>query len=244
MILLTEKRLCHNHASSEAKNKTKDMSLNSTELNDTSLIFYTDFSNYNPDHWVVETKKATVSQVDDCLEIDADSGCTVWLNRKLTAPVTIRYAVTVMDQGRPNDRVSDNNVFWMATDPKSLANFFAPKRYGNFTEYHSLKLYYVGMGGHDNTKTRFRRYKGNGDRPLLEKHDLSDSKYLITPNKRIEIVIEVNERGTRYFRDGKLIYDFKDDSPYMDGYFGFRTVKNRMRIDELKIVKKIKEPAR
>lgn len=129
------------------------------------------------------------------------------------------------------------NCFWLATDPKNPDNFFAKPsiRNGKFGTYDGLKLYYVGLGGHHNTKTRFRRYTGNGDKPLLPEHDLSDQIFLITPNKKNQIKIIVYENHIQYYRNEELIYDFYDEEPYSSGYFGIRTVNNHMSVDNFKI---------
>ena len=137
------------------------------------------------------------------------------------------------------DRVSDNNCFWMATDPTSPEDFFknANQRTGKFYDYNTLHLYYVGNGGHNNTKTRFRRYDGNFERPLLPEHDLSDEKFLITANKKMHIEIIVKDSTTSYSRDGEVIFQINDPNPYTKGYFGFRTVNNHMIIENFKVIK-------
>ena len=93
----------------------------------------------------------------------------------------------------------------------------------------------MGYGGHDNTKTRFRRYDGNMDRPLLPEHDLSDKKFMIVPNKKMHITHIVNGKQVKYLRDGEVIFELKDENPYTSGYFGIRTVENHMEIRNLKI---------
>lgn len=67
--------------------------------------------------------------------------------------------------GGKNDRISDLNQFWMANDPNNY-NLFT--RNGVFEAYDSLQLYYVGMGGNSNTTTQLRKYRGNGQRVLLQ----------------------------------------------------------------------------
>lgn len=198
------------------------------------MIFASEFRSADLDAWQVESRRAEVKVVASGLEIDAADGCTVWLKEKLQAPLSIDFAVTVMDEEQPNDRVSDMNVFWMAEDPRQ-EDLLAVPRQGDFSDYHGLRQYYVGMGGHSNSKTRFRRYTGNGDRPLLPEHDLTAPEYLLQANVPMQIRIEVDQSGTRYFRDGRLIYHIVDDDPYLQGWFGFRTVRNRMRIHYLTI---------
>lgn len=125
----------------------------------------------------------------------------------------------------------------MAKDPENPDALFAnsEKRGGKFSNYDSLRLYYMGVGGHDNSKTRFRRYTGKGDRPLLPEHDLSEPKYLIKPNKVTKIKIIAYNGIIQYYRDGQCIVDFYDPNPYSSGYFGFRTVNNHMTIDNFRV---------
>ncbi|MFD1616303.1 DUF6250 domain-containing protein [Gelatiniphilus marinus] len=191
------------------------------------------------DNWVVEQQSngQTIFKNKSIEVIDA-KGCTIWFKNKLVAPVKITYNITIIDNGGEYDRVSDMNCFWMANDPKNPDHFFkdSKKRAGHFPNYHHLKLYYVGYGGHHNTKTRFRRYNGNIHRPLLPEHDLLDKKFMITANKTMKIEIIVKDNFTSYSRDGDIIFKVHDSQPYTNGYFGFRTVNNHMKIDNFKIM--------
>ncbi|MFQ5808631.1 MAG: DUF6250 domain-containing protein, partial [Armatimonadota bacterium] len=128
-------------------------------------------------NWVVEGEKPEVK--DGALEIDTDQGFTAWFRERLSGDVLIEYQARVIDADGPNDRVSDLNCFWMATDPENPDDLFAgsKERAGFFPNYHSLRLYYVGYGGNSNGTTRFRRYPGGGERPLLG--ELTDKQHLI-----------------------------------------------------------------
>ena len=95
----------------------------------------------------------------------------------------------------------------------------------------------MGYGGHNNSKTRFRRYDGNIDRPLLLEHDLTDKKFMIVANKKMHIEILIKDNYTSYKRDGDVIYEINDANPYTSGYFGFRTVENHMIIEDFKITR-------
>lgn len=192
------------------------------------------------ENWVVEQQpKGTSTFKNNTLEVNDAKGCTIWFKNKLTGNIKIQYDITIVDEGGLYDRVSDMNCFWMANDPKNPTDFFkdSKNRAGHFPNYHHLKLYYVGYGGHHNTKTRFRRYNGNVDRPLLAEHDLSDKKFMITANKKMKIEIVVKDNFTSYSRDGELIYKINDAEPYKTGYFGFRTVNNHMVIENFKVIK-------
>lgn len=198
---------------------------------------HSDDFNVDMDNWTIEQREGgTVKLIDGKMDIDDANGCTIWYNRKLRGNVLIEYDVVVIDKGGKNDRVSDLNCFWMAT---SLNNedFFAnsKERGGKFQNYHNLKLYYVGLGGHNNTKTRFRRYAGGGERPCLPEHDLSDESFLITANTVNHVRIVVYNNHIQYYRNNQLIYDFNDPQPYKEGYFGVRTYNNHMSVDNFKV---------
>jgi hypothetical protein len=135
----------------------------------------------------------------------------------------------ILDKG-PNDRLSDLNQFWMATDPKN-ANLFT--RTGVFAQYDSLLLYYVGFGGNTNSTTRFRKYNGKGDRVLMT--DLKDKEHLLEPNKLYSIKITVYNGLTKFFVDDVEYFSFKDPEPLREGYFGFRATKSRQEIDDFRI---------
>ncbi|ANW95420.1 hypothetical protein AXE80_03610 [Wenyingzhuangia fucanilytica] len=216
----------------------KTVTVNNQELKAT-LIFEENFDN-NLDQWQVEQMpKGTVEVNKSKLEIDDVSGCTVWLKEKFSGSIMIEYDVFMIQDGGPNDRVSDLNCFWMATDPEHPNNLFAnsEKRGGKFSNYDSLQLYYMGVGGNDNGTTRFRRYVGNGERPLLPEHDLRDAKYMLEPNKTYHIKIIAHNSIIQYFRGHQLLAELNDANPYTSGYFGFRTVKNHMTVDNFKVYK-------
>src|SRR5438067_294848 len=129
--------------------------------------------------WAIEQMPGgTVTVRDGVLVIDDADGCTAWLRQKLSAPVAVDYDATVIARESPHDRVSDVNCFWMATHPRS-PEFMPAGRTGKFEDYDSLRTYYVGMGGNDNTTTRFRRYAGDGTKPLLPEYDLGEKRFLL-----------------------------------------------------------------
>src|SRR6266700_1209080 len=151
-----------------------------------SLIFSTRLKeDYDSSIWKAEIAPLPYSSVyvkDGQLVLDTRGGVTVWLKQLLTGNILIEYKRKVlMDTGR-NDRLSDLNNFWMATDPHKT-DFFT--RHGVLEEYDSLQLYYVGMGGNSNRTTRFRKYTGNGELPLLQEY--TDSVHLLQPNREYNI---------------------------------------------------------
>ncbi|MDW5289194.1 DUF6250 domain-containing protein [Formosa sp. PL04] len=207
------------------------------ETVEASLIFEENFDS-GLDNWIVEqVPGGTVVTKDNKMEVNDVSGCTVWLDKKFEGPIMIEYDVFLIQDGGPNDRVSDLNCFWMATDPKNPTNLFADSdaRGGKFLNYDALQLYYMGYGGNDNKTTRFRRYVGNGERPLLPEHDLSDVEFMLEPNTLYHIKLVAYNGTIQYYRNDVLLVDFEDSSPYTSGYFGLRTVKNHMTLDNFKV---------
>lgn len=202
------------------------------------IVIYQDNFDYNLSNWQVEQMPGGLVQLNEGrLEIDDEAGCTVWFKEKLTAPVSIEYDVEVIGDGGPNDRMSDVNCFWMAQDPEYPNDIFArsDERGGSFGKYNPLKLYYVGYAANYNTTTRFRRYAGDGTKPLLPKHDLTG--YILSPGKKLHVKIIATGKVNQYWINGEKIYDFKDKNPYSEGYFGFRTVKNHLKIDNFRVYK-------
>jgi len=185
------------------------------------------------ENWIVETPESVNSKVETKngkLIINVDHGATVWFNKKLSGNILIEYNRKVIMNNGYNDRLSDLNQFWMATDPHR-ENLFT--RSGTFSEYDSLRLYYAGIGGNSNTTTRFRKYLGNGERKLFT--DLQDEHHLLQPNKTYLIQLVVYNGTTKVFVDGEQYFSFTDDEPLTEGYFGFRTVQSHQEIDDFKV---------
>lgn len=200
------------------------------------MLFADDFNN-GLTRWRAELEDGgAVTAKDGKLVIDVPAGCTVWFEPKIEGPVVIEYEATVIDQGGPNDRVSDLNCFWMARDARNPDDLLAVERSGKFADYNQLKCYYVGYGGNTNSTTRFRRYIGEQDRrPLLPEHDLRDERYLIEPNHTYAIRLVANGPRIEYWRDGEKIFDFEDPEPYTSGWFGLRTVTSHIEFDNFRV---------
>ena len=208
----------------------------------TGKVLYTDDFQHGLAAWRVEMEKpGTVTAKDGVLDIDVPAGVTVWFRHELDGPVMIQYEATVLSAGGPNDRVSDLNSFWMATDPKSRGDIFAHPRSGKFADYNALDMYYVGLGGNGNTTTRFRRYIGDEvERPLLPQNDLSVAEHPdkgIVANKTQTVTLIADGSLIQYWRDGEKIFEMVDPEPYRRGWFGLRTTKNHMQVRNLRIVR-------
>lgn len=189
----------------------------------------------DPKVWVaeIEQKAGGISSVytqDGALVLDTRGGVTVWLNKLLRGDLRIEFDREVLvDTGR-NDRLSDMNVFWMATDPRNT-NLFT--RNGKFASYDNLQLYYVGMGGNSNRTTRFRKYYSGGRKPVIREY--SDPAHLLRANKLYHIKILDSAGTTSYWVDGECYFSYADPVPLKEGYFGFRSTWSRQRISNFRI---------
>ena len=194
---------------------------------------YADDFRHGLSDWIVEQQPGgNVTADQGRLVIDDASGCTVWLRRRLSAPVLITYTACVRSTGR----VSDLNCFWMASDPARPDDLFARGRDGKFVSYDTLRTYYVGCGGNNNTTTRFRRYDGTGARPLLPQHDLSAPEFLLQPDHEYHVALLVTAEGrVQFIRDGTVVFDWTDREPLRSGWFGFRTVNSRIEFGDFEV---------
>lgn len=207
-------------------------------------------SGLNPEsfsrHWIVESESPdySVSFIGDTCEIMAPKGLTLWRREKIEGDVTIEYDACVVCNGKSDERLSDLNCFWMASDPMYPDNIFerAGWRQGIFNRCYTLSLYYMGFGGNYNTTTRFRRYDGNAEgvenaekRPPVLKEYL-DKKHLLEANKWYHIKLQNKDGNVRYYIDGEMLVDFDDPSPLTSGWFGFRTTLSKTRIANFRYV--------
>lgn len=191
-------------------------------------------------YWMIESESPDyrVTHLGDTLEIVSPKGLTLWRKEQMKGNVVIEYDACVMDEGRPEDRLSDLNCFWMASDPKHPDNLKKRMawRSGIFVNSYSMQLYYVGFGGNHNTTTRFRRYDGDETaitdkekRPAILK-EYTDEAHLLKPNQWYHIRLESRDGRVTYTIDGEQLVDFRDARPLTEGWFGFRTTLSRTRI--------------
>jgi hypothetical protein len=209
-------------------------------------LYRDDFSG-DLQQWIVEQLPGgAVTVHDGALDIETARGCTVWFHLPLEAPVRIRYDVTPLPRAVASDQpafrseatagplspVTDINCFWMAQNPRSPDALFAPafKRTGLLSDYDSLLTYYVGFGANNDTTTRFRRYAGDGTRPLLPAYDLREPRFLITANHTYHIMLVAGNGVAEFWRDGERVFAFPDATPLTRGWFGFRTVRSHLLI--------------
>ncbi|MEF8787616.1 MAG: DUF6250 domain-containing protein [Planctomycetota bacterium] len=202
------------------------------------LLYEDDFSD-DLSNWKAEgpvKPKLGEGPWEGMMEVDTSGGLTTWFKKKLSGPVMIEYERIGWAKGGENDRVSDMNCFWMATDPEHPDDFFARSewRAGNFSHYNGLQLYYVGYGGGNNTHCRFRRYPGDGSRPQLDNYD-HNPHYLVVPSHTYKFQLVAYGGLIQFIRDGEVIFEYQDPNPFQSGYFGFRTVHNHEFIDNFKV---------
>ena len=193
--------------------------------------------------WVTEQKPGgSVAFNTTSLEIKDTAGSTIWYRTKLTSPLEINYSISVINDDDKNYRVSDLNCYWMANESnEDVAPYQShTRRHGAFSEYDSLYTYYVGYGGNNNSTTRFRRYDGTKNRPLLPENDLRDQKHLLIGNHTYHIKLICKNNLTEYWCDGEKIFSFHDPKPLKSGWFAFRLLKNHVVVTDFKVSENLK----
>jgi Domain of unknown function (DUF6250) len=91
-------------------------------------LLYSDDFRHGLSRWSVELEKpGSVEAKNGFLLLDVPAGATVWFRAELNGPIRIEYDARMVQRGGPNDRVSDLNCFWMATNVRP--------RTGRFAEY-------------------------------------------------------------------------------------------------------------
>lgn len=190
-------------------------------------------------YWKVESESPDykVTFRGDTAEILSPKGLTLWRKEKMSGKVTIEYDACVVVENE-NDRLSDLNCFWMASDAQHPDNLWKREKWrsGIFLRCYTLQLYYMGYGGNHNSTTRFRRYDGDeagvtdkDKRPAILT-EYTDKENLLKPNHWYHIKITNENNRVCYYIDGKRLIDFRDAAPLTEGWFGFRTTLSRTRI--------------
>lgn len=208
--------------------------LTQTGTASTTLIFEDNFENgLDSSKWITEIAPQPYSRAyvhNGKLFMDTKGGITLWLAIPLSGNYVIEYdRIVLLDTG-VNDRVSDLNQFWAASDIRN-SNLFT--RNGVLESYDSLQLYYVGMGGNTNKTTRFRKYQGTGERTLVQEY--TDAAHLLQPNKTYHVKTIVENGTTSFWIDGERYFSYTDPTPLPKGYFGLRSTKSRQAVDNLVI---------
>ena len=190
-------------------------------------------------YWQVESESPDyrLTFLGDTCEVLAPKGLTLWRRQQLKADCAVEYDVQVTDEGREGDRLSDMNVFWLASDPTGRDIWQRMAwRSGIFLRCYTLQMYYMGYGGNTNTTTRFRRYTGDARgvdsaqyRPPVLK-EYTDAAHLLKPNHWYHWRIETVAGRTTITVDGEQLVSYYDPQPLTAGWFGFRTTWSRCRI--------------
>ncbi|RZT10323.1 hypothetical protein SAMN05216319_1220 [Duganella sp. CF402] len=185
-----------------------------------------DFARFDPRAWAAEAEAgnaATAAYVErGALVLNAQRGLTVWLRRQLIGHYEISFTRTVLADAR----LSDLNFFWEAQLPAGFTQS------GKLEEYDKLRLFYAGIGGNNNSTTRFRYYDGSGERKLLQEYTAPE--YLLKAGRPYRIRIAVDARGTRLYVDDKEI--FSAPGPVLGGgYFGLRTTQSRQTVERFMV---------
>ncbi|WP_338701749.1 DUF6250 domain-containing protein [Streptomyces sp. Q6] len=183
--------------------------------------------------WFVELEQGgSVTASRGVLDVDVPAGATVWFRQRLSGPYVLSYTATPVSAGGVNDRVSDLNNFWNATDVRSPHDLFATRRGGALAEYDQLTTYYAGYGANYNTTTRLRRYVGeSGVRPLV--YDYTEP--LLTANEPNRVRIVSDGSTVQWWNNGRLVFDYTDPDPYTSGHFAFRTTWSHFRIEDFEV---------
>lgn len=206
-------------------------------ISEQGTLLYSDDFDHDMQQWVIEkTDKTQVTIIDEALDMDDGAGVTVWFKHEVETPSVIEFNGTVVVNGGPNDRGTDLNFFWMAQEPGS-SDFFAKSdwRGGDMRKYDPMQLYYIGYGANNNSTTRYRRYPGDGTRPLLPEYDVKDPQFMNVPNQATNIKIVSLEDVTLIYSNNKLLYQIRDNEQFQSGMFGFRTWKSHLRADDFKV---------
>ena len=211
---------------------------NNITAQDASKIVKTQYADdfeakYDTTNWFAElgkNPKNTVNFQNGKMVIDTDYGATIWFKKELKNAWIIEFDRTVPMEGKANDRLSDFNVFWQATDPHTRKLM---GRDPDFKNYDSLSLYYVGMGGNKNTTTRFRKYKGTGNKDVIQEY--TDAAHLLEANKVYHCRIVFKNGVSEFYVNDILYFTYADEKPLKNGYFGFRTLRSRQLIDNFKV---------
>lgn len=192
---------------------------------------HADAQSLNPQKWRIELEQPLNSSVyfnKDTLTINSSKGATVWLDSLITDNYEITYKRTFIMEGAKNDRLSDMNQFWNASDGNGLLK----ERKGQFREYDDMLMYYFGISGNKNTTSRLRRYDGKGERVLLQ--DL-DTTYLLKPGRVYTVKTVISNGRSQVWVDDRLYFDYTDSNPIKSGYFGLRTTHSHQKIWDFKI---------
>lgn len=183
--------------------------------------------------WSAELESGgTVRARNGVLDVDVPAGASVWFKQRFSGRYEIDFTATPVSAGGPNDRVSDLNTFWNATDVRSPEDVLATQRSGALADYDHLTTYYAGYGANYNTTTRLRRYIGvAGERPLVYDYTAP----LLTANQPFRVRLVSDGHRIQYWSNGTLVFDYDDPAPYTGGWFAFRTTWSHFTLKDFRV---------
>ena len=198
-------------------------------------LLYSDDFNNGIGNWVSEfdNTASSLATQNSKLDMDVTGGGTTWFVPKLSGNVQIEYDAVSLSHSSNGPNI---NQFWMATDPDNPDLF---TRSGTFSEYDDLELYYAGLGGNNNSTSRFRKYLGDGTKPVLQEY--TDAAHIPVANQTYRIKIIVYEGITQFFVDDELYFSLDDANPYTEGNFGFRTFNSHLQYDNFRVYRLVPE---
>ncbi|MDO6385444.1 DUF6250 domain-containing protein [Uliginosibacterium sp. 31-12] len=213
--------------------------------------------------WKVEQEDATgtVTAANGVLDIVQPAGATLWFKQKFSGDYEIRFTATpipytVTVNGKTyTERISDLNMFWNAVvptgsdpDPTHLTLD------GKLASYNPLTLYYVGFGANSNTTTRLRRYDGTATRPQITGYATAASRTAddtagdmtaatsLVANTPVQVRV-VSRAATasdpatlKWYANDKLVFSYADATPFLSGWFGFRTTVSHWKLSGFSVV--------
>ncbi|HEY6641690.1 DUF6250 domain-containing protein [Povalibacter sp.] len=200
-------------------------------------VLYQDDFREGLSQWHIESERpGRITAQMGVLEIDVPGGATLWFKQPLRSPVAIEFEATAVKARGRNDRVSDLNCFWMASNSDATTPVFSRRRNGRFDEYDTLRAYYVSLGGNENTRAIFLRYNGEPvRRPSLPEHEASTADAQLPANRSQLITLVASGRQIEYWRDSRRLFEFADAEPYREGWFAIRTTQSHLKIARLRI---------
>ena len=196
--------------------------------------------------WIPEDSSGEVciTCMGDTMDIVSPDGLSLWYKHRLTGNYEISYRGKFILENGKYDRLSDMNCFWGANDPTYPNDFFTRSRWrnGEFKNYNTLNLYYVGYGGNENKTTRFREYHaeyyGVDDakiKPVLKEY--TDAAHLLKAGQWYEIRIRVVNGVTTFRVNGEELFSLPVTKGKGEGYFALRLWQNHVFFTDFKVNK-------
>ena len=187
-------------------------------------LFRTDFSDAS--EWVIQVEKKDeplkerIEFHDGMLDLYMPArGCTAWLKRKFSGPLTITYQVMcpVETIQYPKIQARDINNFWHCSGVEKRTDIFDSKLFnGEFRSYSKMQGWYASTGGggrKGNRTTRFRRYPREVDGEPCPHIALNDQdgkpEFLIKPGKWHTVQLVAFDDLIQYIFDGTVVYEIR-----------------------------------